>query len=132
MAEKFENEAWTDIQEAPVDTSLSYYAVVFDAGNFYYFGGLGDTGDLNSILRLNAATWAWSTVGQLNSARRGHGVMMVGNTFMVIGGVEIQPTETCNLNNGQFTCEEKNTRLNRYYYTPSVFLVSDDFELCQN
>ena len=126
--EKFENGVWSEIQEAPIDTNA--YAAIFESGNFYYFGGADDSGPLSSILRLNAATWTWSNVGNLNSARNGHEVILIENTYLVIGGELNQPNEVCLLNNGQFTCEEKNTTLDNYRYKPLLFLVSNNFGLC--
>ena len=128
-AEKLENGSWSVIEDAPVDWKLYYYAVTFDADNFYYFGGR-DNSDLSSILRLSAASWNWSNVGNLNSARRSHGVILVENTFMVIGGLGTQANEACLLNNGQFTCQEKTSSLNRYASYPLLFLVNDDYKLC--
>ena len=139
-SEKFEDGAWNDIAEPPVATAYGNYAVIFDAGNFYYFGGYDkrDPGNgrddeiLSSILRLNAATWTWSNVGQLNSARDAHNAILVGNTFMVMGGPNIQPNEACLLNNGQFTCEELPSSLDNFIYTALLTIVSDDFGLCEN
>ena len=124
-AETFEDGVWTDIQDAPVYSSLYNYAVIFYAGNFYYFGGWG-----SGILRLDAATWTWSSVGQLNYGRYANGAILIDNTVMVIGGVDTKPNEACLFNNGQVTCEEKTSSLDNYQYTPLLFLVSDDFELC--
>ena len=131
--EKFEDGDWIDIQEAPVGRSLNYYAVVFYGANFYYFGGTDRKNllsiMLSSILRLNAATWTWSNVGNLNSVRYGHKVILVENTFMVIGGPASYSNEACLLNNGRFTCEERTSSLNSYYM-PLLFLVSDNFGRC--
>ena len=130
-AEKFEDRSWTEIQEAPF--GLFDYAAIFYTGNFYYFGSEDTLNSgyaaLNSILCLNAITWTWSNVGQLNSARSGHGVILIDNTFMVIGGSGHPRNEVCHLNNGRFTCERKTSSLSHYYRTPLLFLVSDDFGL---
>ena len=128
-AEKLENGSWSVIEDAPVNTRLFGYAVTFDADNFYYFGGY-DSSNLSSILRLSAASWTWSNIGNLNSARYGHGVILIESTFMVIGGSSTQPNEACQLNNGQFTCETKTSSLDYYFYTPLLFLVSDGYKLC--
>ena len=125
---KYEDGVWTNIQDPPVNTELSQFAVIFDAGNFYYFGGY-DRGVINSILRLNEATWTWSRVGNLNSARWHHGVILIENTFMVIGGDGTHPNEACFLENGQFTCEEKTSILEKYK-TPVLFPVSNNFGPC--
>lgn len=107
------------------------YAVVYDAGNFYYFSGEGIH---NIILRLNADSWTWSRAGALTKTRRGHAVVKVDNTYMVIGGeghgVAGHP-EACLLNDDKFTCEEKSSKyaqqMKEYKWYPSVFLVSDDY-----
>ena len=131
MSEKFEDGSWSDIPEPPVGQSLSNYAVIFDAGNFYYFGGFDSGKGLQkSILRLNADSWTWSNVGQLNSIRDGHGVTLIDNTFMVIGGMSSQPNEACFLNDGEFSCEQKSSSLLDYAFTPILFIVSDDYEIC--
>ena len=132
-AEKFENGVWTDIQDAPVNKSLSAYAVIFDSSNFYYFGGLDNGDAVNSILRLNAETWTWTKVGTLNNARNGHGVISAGNTFMVIGGYSGSfPNEqcSCQLNNGQFTCEATSSSLTDYKHYPLLSLVDNSYKNC--
>ena len=130
-SEKFENGEWTDIEEPPVKT-IARYGVVFYTGNFYYFGGHDDTvnGFINgfsSILGLNAASWTWSRVGEMNSVRYGLGVIQVENSVMVLGGAKMLQNEVCVLNNERFTCEETNSSLS-YYYLPFVFLVSDSYD----
>ena len=138
-SEKFQEGVWTDIQEVPVVNRLSNYAVIFDAGNFYYFGGYDGSGISSSILRLNAASWTWSFVGTLNSPRVNHGVILVENTIMVIGGTDYTlyyklnsrlPIEVCLLNNGQLNCEEKTSSLTDNFHTPLLFVVSNSFGLC--
>ena len=110
------------------------YAVVFHAGNFYYFGGNSMTYDynsiyrkLNSIFRLSSATWTWFEAGKLKSTRSRHGLIFVEGTFMVIGGS--RPNEACRLNNGNFTCEAISSSINKYT-VPHLFLVGDDFGNC--
>ena len=128
-AEKLEGGSWSDIEEAPVGGYFAHYAVIFDAGNFYYFGGYNG-GVLNTIFRLSGETWTWSNAGRLNSARSSHGAALVEDTFMVIGGYSgNKPNEACLLNNGQFTCEVKPSSLTNYYYN-IIFNVSDDYGLC--
>ena len=126
-SEKFENDKWIDIEEPPVQTIFNY-GVVFYAGNFYYFGGHEKFrgAGFNSILGLNAASWTWSRVGEMNSVRYGLGVIQVENSVMVLGGAKMLQNEVCVLNNGRFTCEEKNSSLSMYM--PFVFLVSDSYD----
>ena len=129
-SEIFEDENWRDIQEPLVDQRYyAFYAAIFYAGDFYYFGGT-DGNDLSSILRLNAASWTWSNVGQMNSPRWGHAVTLVGNTFIIIGGFGTQPNEACTLNNDEFTCEEKSSTLESYFLTPLLYVVNDNYGNC--
>ena len=125
--EKYQDGRWSDIPNAPVP-KLNHYAAIFDAGNFYYFGGR----DSNSILRLNAASWTWSNVGSLNqSNRQNHGVILIENTFMVLGGrgQDSFANEACHMNNDQFTCEEQTSVLEKYAF-PLLFYVSPDYGVC--
>ena len=108
---------------------MRWYVVIFYAGNHYYFGG-NSSGWLNSILRLSGSSWTWSNVGQLNSPRHTHGVILVGNTFMVVGGAGTKKNEACNLNNEQFTCTELSTSLTNYGYTPILYLVDKNYGNC--
>ena len=111
---------------------ISYYAVTFYDGNFYYFGGF-NSGALDSILCLNADSWTWSNVGKLNSARFGHGVILVDNKFMVIGGESLTqntlPNEACVFTDGQLSCTEQSTSLTNYKSTP-LFLVNHSYGDC--
>ena len=138
-SEKLEGGSWSDIQEPPVGGSFHHYAVVFHAGSFYYFGGYGIAGghSLSSILCLNAASWIWSNVGQLNSGRHGHGVILAADTFIVIGGMAHDGTatftkahEACLLKAGKFSCTESSSALTNYRHLESLFLVSDDYDSC--
>ena len=132
-AEKYEDGNWSDLQEPPVDVSLYSYAVIVYEDNFFYFGGW-DTGrgrsEVSLILCLNAASWAWTNVGQMNSIRYGHGVIQADDTFMVIGGYDTRPNEACSLSNGSFTCEQKSSSLTDYAYMPLLFLVNDSYGNC--
>ena len=129
-SEKYEDGSWSEIQEPPL-VSLSDYAAIFHADSFYYFGGFeSGSGYLRSILRLNATSWAWSNAGQMKSSRRGHAVILVKNTFMVIGGGYTRQHSACLLNNGKFSCEEKSSSLTDYVDRPMLFLVNDSYENC--
>ena len=83
---------------------------------------------LRSIFCLNAVSWTWSTVGQLNSARSAHDIILVEDTFLVIGGMNAKPNEACLLKNGEFTCEITSYMNN--YVNPILFLVNDTYGSC--
>ena len=129
-SEILEDGNWKDIEEPPVDVRFFQYAAVFYAGNFYYFGGNGDTRQLSSIFRLNAASWNWLNVGQMNSPRLGHAVTLVDNKFMLIGGAGVKANEACILDNDEFICEEKSSTLTNYALTPLLYVVNDGYETC--
>ena len=76
-SEKFQDGDWSDIQEPPIDgVRMRGYAVIFDGGNHFFFGGWNDS-ELNSILRLSGSLWTWSNVGQLNSPRVGPSAILL-------------------------------------------------------
>ena len=129
-SEKLQNDIWSDIEDPPVDgTNMYYYAVVVHDSSHYYFGGYSD-GDTNSILRLQSGSWTWTNAGQLNSVRRGHGVIVVNDTFMVVGGGGDYKNEACVLNNNQFNCTELSSSLNNYGFDPILFSVADNYGNC--
>ena len=131
-SEIFEDGNWREIQEIPVSdsqSSFSHCASIFNAGNFYYFGGYANN-PISSIFRLNAASWTWSNVGQMNSPRHGHEVTLVDNKFMLIGGAGVKANEACTLDNDEFTCEEKSSTLYNYAWTPLLYVVNDNHGNC--
>ena len=105
---------------------MRWYVAVFYAGNHYYFGGTR----LSSILCLNGSSWSWSNAGQLNSSRNGHGVILVGNTFTIVGGEGTLRNEACLLFNGQFNCTELSTSLTNYSWRPMLYLVDENYANC--
>ena len=108
---------------------MYHSAPIFHADNHYFFSGYNDNG-VDSILRLAQNSWTWSTVGQVNLSRWGHGVIMVGDKFMIMGGRGIRKNEECLLSNGEFSCTELSSSLNDYVYTPMLFLVDESYGNC--
>ena len=132
-SEKFVEGGWSDIQEPPVSgEEMTDYAVVFHAGHFYYFGGYiyGFSSTLDSVLRLDGTAWTWSNAGKIKSARYGHGVIVVGSNFMVIGGWHTQTNEQCLLSNGTFTCTEFTSSLTNYAFPAILHLVDANYGNC--
>ena len=144
-SEKFEDGKWSEIKEPPVYQNYWLYDVTFNSGKFYYFGGedgsLSNQRPLSSILCLNAVKWTWSNVGQMRSPRHNHRVILIDNTYMVIGGVQgdlnnknrvpLKKNEACLLKKGKFACEEKMSSLNNDQYNGFVlFPVRDNYRNC--
>ena len=124
--EKFENDIWSDIEDPPIDdTRFLDYDVTFYDGNYYYFGGVSSS----QILRLSGTSWTWSNAGQLSSPRSNHGVISVGNTFMVVGGRSTEKNEACTLENGEITCTQLSTSLSGYL-DPILFHVDENYRNC--
>ena len=131
MCEKFEAGSWSKIQEPQVGEAIFGYATIFYAGNHYYFGGYDHTTKrLNSIHRLQESTWTWSNVGQMKTTREAHQVILVGDRFIIIGGIKTKKNEVCLLNNGHFKCTEFSSSLKNYAYYPILHLVSDNYKNC--
>ena len=132
-SEILQSNQWTEIEDVPAEGFFNQYAVVFYDGDYYYFGG-----DQNivyqDILRLDGNRWTWSTVGQLNTPRNGHGVILAGNTFKVIGGATYDGTalknEVCIIQNQEFMCTEQSSELFYYYRYPILHLVNKDYSNC--
>ena len=110
-SEILENGTWKDIGKAPTADGfrLHNYAVIYNGGHHYYFGGDG----YDTILALQENTWNWSNAGKMNSARKYHGVILVGDRFMVIGGSG-DKNEACQLKNGLFNCTEYASNMKDY------------------
>ena len=85
-AEVYTEGKWFDIEDHPVGSTQTY-ASTYHEGKFYYFGGVGQTGDpQNGIACLNSSSWTWSWAGKLQNNRYAHSVIVVGNQFLVVGG----------------------------------------------
>ena len=109
----------------PIGGQMYDYDVTFYDGNYYYFGGVSSS----RIICLNGTSWTWSSPGQLNSSRSGHGAISVGNIFMVVGGWSTEKNEACILENEKITCNELSTSLSNYH-TPILFLVDENYRNC--
>ena len=112
------------------DFFICGYAPVFTNGVFYIVGGYVDERNSNTIARLDAITWSWSSVGRLQTSRNGHGAIWLNLNLIVVGGWEIMPTEFCKFENNEFTCTEQKSNLHDYGYFPLLFTVSDDYKNC--
>ena len=89
----------------------------------------------DAIMRLDAFTYAWSEVGEINKARLGHNVIEVGGELLVIGGCDIAcdpkkqkewATERCKFKNGKMTCKKQKPDLIMYINYPELLTVPDN------
>lgn len=90
----------------------------------------------SDIARFDPDEDSWARIGYLHGTRAGHGVIQVGNEFIVVGGSrdgdEDIPTESCKLN-GQFQITWKilctprlgprEQKLRRFTYYPELILI---------
>ena len=66
----------------------------------------------------------------MKTTREAHQVILVGDRFMIIGGMGTKNNEACFLNNGQFNCTEFSSSLKNYAYYPILYLVNDNYKNC--
>ena len=110
--------------------------MLFHGDKHYYFGGLyGGDDPKDSILVLKENTWTWSNLGKMKISRSGHEIILVGDRFMIFGGVgslgsEEKKNEACALKNGQFSCTKFYSSLDGYAYYPILYLVDDNYNNC--
>ena len=52
-----------------------------------------------TIARLDLATSCWTKIGELNTAREGHGVIYNGEVFLIVGVYD--KTEKCTLSGNE-------------------------------
>ena len=79
------------------------YAIIHFQNGFILFGGLlSQTAGFATIARLDLATSSWTKLGDLKTARDGHGVIFNGEAFLVVGGRDEKKTEKCTLSGNEF------------------------------
>ena len=64
------------------DKELKAAPALYFNGVFLFFGGL----DIETIAELNGQSYQWRKVGKINTVRRNHGVIRIGNAVFVVGG----------------------------------------------
>ena len=93
---------------------------------FYVFGGW-DYHSSNIIARLETKHGNWTKVGKLNHARRGHNVIAVGDSVLLVGDYVETVNEKCTFENDLLKCVDQKLSLNEYFFWPELFLVPDSF-----
>ena len=62
----------------------------------------------------------------MKSARHGHSVISVGNSFMVVGGIGQTSIEEC-VGGETVNCQNTDITLKNYEYYPALFTVNMNF-----
>ena len=118
-----------------------HYATTYYGGGFFYFGGeIGYSGNKsrasNLIARLDSTSLEWSKAGNLNYLRSRNAVILLGERFWIVGGVDRHNatrdirTELCDINRvGQVLCTSQSSTLSDYF-TPLLFAVPNDYNKC--
>ena len=74
----------------------------------------------STIARFDPIKNSWTKLGDLKVARREHGLIQIGNEFIVVGGssfyVDDVPTESCKLNGQSMTCSTREPQLSYFFY----------------
>ena len=109
---------------------MSNAAVLYAQGSFYVFGGyIGRLTDTDVIARLDAQTYQWSKIGQLNTPRNYHAAIAIDDEFLIVGGAGEYKTERCSMleTNGELVCMDQEPTLSFYYRWPELFLVESSY-----
>ena len=81
----------------------------------------------STIARFDPIQNSWTKLGNLEVARNGHGVIQIGNEFIVVGGTrksdKDEPTESCKLNGQSMTCATREPSLSKFTYYPELMLI---------
>ena len=72
----------------------------------------------------------WTQVGNLNHRRRGHNVILVEESLLVVGDATEIPNEKCSFENNKIVCVDQELTLENYFGWPELLLVPDFF--CKN
>lgn len=98
--------------------------------SFYLFGGWIGEPDVttNVIAAFDTTKKQWNKVGELNQARRGHGVIIQEGSFVVVGGLgKVGETERCSFHNESIECQIVGPNLRDYSDFPEMMKVPENF-----
>ena len=127
---------WIKIEDYPfADYSLNSFAMVFHENSFIVFGGEADATVTQTVVRLDETTIMWIQIGKLQIARKSHGVVFDGISFVIVGGVSHTSTlsefpsietEKCQNKNETITCKSQEPDLKKYL-DPALILIDEEF-----
>ena len=90
-------------------------ATVMQNEMFYVFGGFfwtwRDNTPMSTISKYNPDNDKWTKIGNLNTARQMHDVMINQGAFLIIGD---GPTEKCELESNLMSCLNQEPVISRY------------------
>ena len=83
----------------------------------------------NQIAKLDGTTFEWEDVGSMQAIRYLHNVIVIQDTFLVVGGEGRRNTERCSYDSSEnrFTCQKHPLTLRDYADYPELFAVQSDF-----
>ena len=131
---------WSIEDDYPFSPDISEAAVISKGNHFFLFGGWSERSSkgflsaMTTIAKFDGITRQWSSVGNMNTPRHGHGVITMNSNsaFMLVGGVGNVPIEKCtDHGNNVISCEDTNASLHNYEHYPALFIVDTDFCLGQ-
>ena len=126
----FDNESWQTTTSYPYGNQINMVVVLNIGEDFLVFGGNDGTSSYsNKIVKFTTANESWSQVGELKNARQGHGVIQIGESFLIVGGWSgALPTEKCHFEEAEkVTCVTMEPTLSYHYQYPELVLVEDDY-----
>ena len=117
--------SWATKADYPYHSYICDYAMVAFGEHFIVFGGYGSYSSYKStIAKFTPRLNKWTKLGSLRSPRYSHGVVGVNNHFVVVGGGDIHPTESCTLNGDKMRCTGRLPSLKYFTWYPELFAVS--------
>ena len=128
------NNRWTNAEDWPFNgLNLHIYRapIVFVGNSFYLVGGQRDHLSASwagsTIGRMDTQTWKWTRAGDLVRSRTRHNAIVDGSRILVVGGYGNLNTETCQVSNGEVSCQEQEPKLDDYYSWPELCPVTYNF-----
>ena len=115
------------------DSIIAEAPIVTLGSTFYVFGG--DSGysflrkPSSMIAAFSTITKEWTQIGDLNTARNGHKVIVQKGEFIVVGGMDAgYRSERCKLTKDKsMQCTLFDPVMDGYYNYPGLIRVPDDF-----
>ena len=95
----------------PFETQIYAAPIIHVNGRFILFGGSSDGSSvLSRIAAYTPSTNEWTTEGYMQTPRNSHGVINVGDEYVIIGGIYdvASSSEKCRYVGNQLECTHQN------------------------